>query len=67
VPEGAQKWLKLNPLTGIFESYRSVLLYGTSPAPWELLYPTAVALALLALVVPLYRFEQRHFAKLVDG
>jgi ABC-type polysaccharide/polyol phosphate export permease len=67
VPEGAQKWLKLNPLTGIFESYRSVLLYGTSPAPWELLYPAGFALALLALVVPLYRFEQRHFAKLVDG
>ena len=67
VPEGAQKWLKLNPLTGIFESYRSVLLYGTSPAPWEILYPTAFALALLAVVVPLYRSEQRQFAKLVDS
>ena len=31
VPDGAQKWLKLNPLTGIFESYRSVLLYGAEP------------------------------------
>ena len=48
VPEGAQKWLKLNPLTGIFESYRSVLLYGHSPAAWEILYPTVFAAVLLA-------------------
>ena len=67
VPEGAQTWLKLNPLTGIFESYRSVLLYGQSPAPWELLYPALFAAVLLALVMPLYRREQRQFAKLVEG
>ena len=67
VPEGARQWLKLNPLTGIFESYRSVLLYGESPAPWQLLYPTLFSLVLLALVIPLYRREQRQFAKLVEG
>ena len=67
VPEGAQKWLKLNPLTGIFESYRAVLLYGDSPAAWELLYPTLFAVVLLALVLPLYRREQQQFAKLVEG
>jgi ABC-type polysaccharide/polyol phosphate export permease len=67
VPEGAQKWLKLNPLTGIFESYRSVLLYGHSPAAWEILYPTIFAGLLLFLVMPLYRREQKQFAKLVEG
>jgi lipopolysaccharide transport system permease protein len=67
VPEGAQNWLKLNPLTGIFEAYRSVLLYGHRPAAWQLLYPAAFALVLLLLVVPLYRREQRQFAKLVEG
>ena len=36
-------WLKLNPLTGLFEAYRDVLLYGDSPAAWELLYPIAWA------------------------
>ena len=55
------------PLTGIFESYRSVLLYGHSPAPWQLLYPTAFSVVLLALVLPVYRREQRQFAKLVEG
>jgi len=67
VPSGAREWLKLNPLTGIFESYRAVLLYGHRPALWQVLYPTVFALGLLALVVPLYRREQRQFAKLVEG
>jgi lipopolysaccharide transport system permease protein len=67
VPAGAQEWLKLNPLTGIFEAYRSVLLYGHRPAAWQLLYPTVFAVGLLGLVVPLYRREQRQFAKLVEG
>jgi ABC-type polysaccharide/polyol phosphate export permease len=67
VPDGAQNWLKLNPLTGIFEAYRSVLLYGHRPAAWQLLYPTVFALGLLLLVVPLYRREQQQFAKLVEG
>ncbi len=67
VPASAQDWLKLNPLTGIFESYRAVFLYGTTPAAWELVYPAAFSLVLLALTVPLYRSEQRQFAKLVEG
>jgi lipopolysaccharide transport system permease protein len=67
VPSDAQQWLKLNPLTGIFEAFRSVLLYGERPAAWELLYPTAFAAILLALIVPLYRSEQRQFAKMVEG
>jgi lipopolysaccharide transport system permease protein len=67
VPPGAQKWLKLNPLSGIFESYRAVLLYGHRPAAWMLIYPSLFALVLLALVVPVYRREQRQFAKLVEG
>ena len=34
--------VRLNPLTGLFESYRSVLLYGSAPEPWMLLYPDRV-------------------------
>jgi lipopolysaccharide transport system permease protein len=58
-------WLKLNPLTGLFEAYRDVLLYGTSPAPWELLYPAAWAALLLAVFVPIYRSDSPHFAKVL--
>jgi ABC-type polysaccharide/polyol phosphate export permease len=55
----------LNPLTGIFETYRAILLDGTVPEAWMVLVPLAYA-ALTALVfVPLFRREQRHFAKLL--
>jgi len=58
-------WIKLNPLTGLFEGYRDALLYGQAPAAWELLYPLAFSIVLLAVFVPIFRREQRHFAKLV--
>ena len=57
--------LRLNPLSGVFEGYRSVLLYGTRPATWELLVPTAFSAVVLAIVLPIYVREQRQFAKVV--
>jgi lipopolysaccharide transport system permease protein len=65
IPGKASDVVRLNPLTGVFETYRHALLYGTSPPAWELLYPTAFALALLILFVPLYRREQHQFAKVL--
>ena len=61
----ANDLVKLNPLTGVFEAYRDVFMYGERPALWELGIPLAWALALFAAFVPLYRREQRQFAKLV--
>lgn len=58
--------LKLNPLTGLFDTYRDVFLYGRTPAAWAVLYPAAIALLLLGLSVPLYRREQGQFAKVVE-
>jgi hypothetical protein len=52
-------------MTGLFEGYRSVFMFGTRPAAWQLLVPLAAAAILLAVFVPLYRSEQRHFAKVV--
>jgi lipopolysaccharide transport system permease protein len=60
-----QTLLRINPLTGVFEAYRSVLLYGHRPAAWQLLIPLGYALVLLAAFVPLYRREQAHFARIV--
>ena len=57
--------IRLNPLTGLFESFRAVLLYGERPAAWELVYPTLIAALLLAALLPVYRREQPHFAKVV--
>lgn len=61
----AGELVRLNPLTGIFEAYRDVLLYGQSPAAWELLYPIGFSVLLLAFFVPVCRRESRHLAKVV--
>jgi ABC-type polysaccharide/polyol phosphate export permease len=66
IPDGAAGFVRFNPLTGLFEAYRSVFLYGEAPAAWHVLYPLAVAAALLAVFVPLYRTEQYQFAKVVE-
>lgn len=67
VPESVRPWLALNPVTGLFESYRSIFLYGHRPAAWEVLVPLAWAAGLLVVCGPVYRREQRQFAKVVEG
>lgn len=62
----AHDLLKLNPLSGLFEGFRDTLLYGQRPDAWELLVPMAWAIVLLAVFVPVFRHEQRHFAKVVE-
>jgi lipopolysaccharide transport system permease protein len=57
--------LRINPLTGIFEAYRDVLLYGQRPAAWERLFPVGLSVVRLVLFVPLSRREQSQFAKIV--
>jgi lipopolysaccharide transport system permease protein len=57
--------IRLNPLTGLFEAFRAVLLEGHRPAAWELAYPTVIAVLLLVALLPAYRREQLHFAKVV--
>ncbi len=61
----ARELMPFNPLTGIFESYRDVLLFGESPAAWELLAPLAAAGLLFAIALPVYRREQGYLAKLI--
>jgi ABC-type polysaccharide/polyol phosphate export permease len=57
--------LMLNPLSGIFEAYRAILLEGVAPAAWMFLIPLAYAAVIAAVVVPVFRREERHFAKLL--
>ena len=65
VAPGAEGIVRLNPLTAVFESYRAVFLYGETPAAWELLYPPALGAVVFVLFLPVYRREQREFAKLL--
>jgi ABC-type polysaccharide/polyol phosphate export permease len=62
----AETLVKLNPLTGLFESYRSVLLEGHRPAVWAFASPLVWTLLFLAVALPLYVREQRQFAKVVE-
>ena len=59
----AHDLLKFNPMTGLFEAYRSVLLYGEVPAAWMVFYPAAMGGFLLLVFLRIYRREQNHFAK----
>jgi lipopolysaccharide transport system permease protein len=63
----ARDLLPLNPLTGIFEAYRNVLIEGQPPAWWHVLYPLAFASLMLAAFIPIYRREQAHFAKVSES
>jgi ABC-type polysaccharide/polyol phosphate export permease len=61
----ANELLRINPLTGLFEAYRAILVAGHRPAAWQLLFPLAAAVLLLAVHVPVYVHDQRQFAKVV--
>ena len=65
VSDDVRSWIVFNPLTGLFEAFRHVFLYGDSPELWQLAYPAATGIVLTLVFLPLYRREQRHFAKLV--
>lgn len=62
----AETIVKINPLTGLFESYRSILLHGRSPSVWAIAVPTGWAVILLAVALPLYIREQHQFAKVLE-
>lgn len=66
VPEGARDWLAINPLTGLFEGFRDVLVDGHRPAAWHLLVPLAWAGFVLAVSLPLYRAEEGQLSKMVE-
>jgi len=57
--------LELNPLSGLFEAYRAVFMFGRAPEAWQLLYPLAATAILLVVFFPVYRLEQRQFAKVI--
>jgi lipopolysaccharide transport system permease protein len=61
----AETLVKLNPLTGLFESYRSALLGGPMRL-WEFALPLAWAAVFLLVALPLYLREERQFAKVIE-
>ncbi|MCA1727569.1 MAG: hypothetical protein LC722_07955, partial [Actinobacteria bacterium] len=48
----------LNPLSGIFDSFRAVIIRGRPPRAVDLLYPLAVGIALLIAGIVVYRWRE---------
>jgi lipopolysaccharide transport system permease protein len=65
IPGDAGELVRLNPFSGLFEAYRDALQFGQAPAFWELAIPIGFAVSALLVFVPIYRREQRTFAKLL--
>ncbi len=59
----ARDLLPINPMTGLFEGFRAVLLDGQAPAAWHLLAPLGAAGLILAVCLPVFRAESPHLAK----
>jgi ABC-type polysaccharide/polyol phosphate export permease len=65
VPSGLRRWYQLNPMTGLVESFRSVLLFGKAPRSQDLV--PAVVGAVVLLVVGWWYFAatERRFADVI--
>ena len=61
--DGLPRYFKANPLSGIFDSLRAIIIRGRSPSGVLILYPLAVGLVLLVIGVVLYRWRERDFPK----
>lgn len=64
LPERFAKMLQLNPMTPVVQSYQNVMLYGTPPVWQGLAWVLALTLALLFVVLFMFR---RASADLVDA
>ncbi|HOE65775.1 MAG TPA: ABC transporter permease [Candidatus Hydrogenedentes bacterium] len=62
VPMGLRSWYSLNPMVGIVEAYRSVLMYGQSPDLSLLAVAVIVTIVIWALVWPVFRYVSQYFA-----
>lgn len=62
----ANTLVRLNPFTGLFEGYRDVVLRGSAPDLWHLAWPLGWAIVVALVFVPIYRSEQRQFAKVLE-
>jgi ABC-type polysaccharide/polyol phosphate export permease len=62
----ARMLVRLNPLTGLFESFRSAVLLGRRPSVWDFAAPAVWSVILLAVALPLYLRENMQFAKVVE-
>jgi lipopolysaccharide transport system permease protein len=62
VPERWQSLYLLNPMVGIIEGVRAVLLRAETPALGHLVWSVLMTLVVLAMIWPFFRWLSRYFA-----
>ncbi|MEX2457750.1 MAG: hypothetical protein WD770_02045 [Actinomycetota bacterium] len=55
--------IRANPLSGLFDAVRAVIINGRPPKAIDLLYPLAFGLVVLAVGAAVYRSRESQFAK----
>jgi ABC-type polysaccharide/polyol phosphate export permease len=61
--ENLPELLKLNPLSGVFDAIRAVVIQGQAPRTGDLVYPLLVGGGLLIVGLGVYLRREPHFAK----
>lgn len=65
VPDSIQGIYILNPMTGIIESFRSVIAYGHSPDLFLMMISLAYGIALIIIGLPLFRYYGQYYADVI--
>jgi len=65
VPEAYRPFFLLNPLTGVIEGLRAVLLFGREPEWRVVAISAALILSLLAASVVLFKRTDKYFADVI--
>ena len=65
VPEKWQTLYVMNPVVGLIEGYRHVLIKGSSPPLGPLFWSVVVTLAILGCTWPFFRWMSQYFADVV--
>jgi len=55
--------LEANPMTGIFDSFRAIMLFEHAPSFRDIAYPSTVGVVLLLVSLAIYRRYQSEFPK----
>jgi lipopolysaccharide transport system permease protein len=63
VPEPYLTWIRYNPMTGIIEAYRKVILYASPPDFIGFLYSSAISVLILVLGYWVFNRYQDFFAE----
>ena len=65
MPEEARKFIGLNPMVGLIEAYRDVLMHNHWPQWADLGYALMVSVPMLAIAITVISRYERHYPKLI--